>query len=156
MDIQRRRLAGGISGAVLLSALAAAGITLPGTARAARQRAAFAAETVAEALQALGAAAVTAGGEVEVNLPELAENGASVPIGVSTTLPDVSLIALLVEKNPTILAASFRLPPGTEASIQTRIKMAETSPVHVLIRSGERFYLASREVQVVLGGCGQG
>lgn len=75
-------------------------------------------------------------------------------LGISSTLPNVTMIAILVEKNPNPLAVAFRLPEGTQANVQTRVKMAQSSNVHVLVKAGDRFFMANKEIRVTLGGCG--
>ncbi len=86
--------------------------------------------------------------------PDIAENGAVVPIGVASTLPNVTMVAIMVEKNPTTLAASFTLPAGTEPNIQTRVKMGQTSNVFAVVKSDGKFFMTSKEIKVTLGGCG--
>lgn len=154
MDKQRRAVLGAGSGAALLVILAAAGIVAPGTARAERNRAAFEAENMADTLQALGASAPTDTQDIRLTVPDVAEDGALVQVGLSSTLPAVSMVAILIEKNPNPLAATFTLPEGTEASVQTRFKMSQTSNVYALVKSEGKFYVASKEIQVTIGGCG--
>jgi sulfur-oxidizing protein SoxY len=86
--------------------------------------------------------------------PDIAENGAVVPVGVASTLPNVSMVAILIEKNPNALAASFTLPEGTEANVQTRVKMGQTSNIYALVKSDGKFFMATKEIKVTLGGCG--
>lgn len=105
------------------------------------------------ALRALGGEGAAQGGLVQLDGPDVAENGAVVPFTVSTALPGVSLVALLVEHNPGPLSAVFQLPPGTQAFVSTRLKMAESSAVHALVRAEGGFYLARRDVRVIQGGC---
>ena len=76
------------------------------------------------------------------------------PVGVSSTLPNVTMVAILIEKNPNALAASFTLPEGTEANVQTRVKMGQTSNVYALVKSDGKFFMATKEIKVTLGGCG--
>ena len=77
-----------------------------------------------------------------------------VPVGVASKLPKTEAIAILVEKNPNMLAAVFDIPAGTEPSINTRIKMAQTSNVYALVKADGRFYVTAKEIKVTLGGCG--
>jgi len=154
MNIQRRHVLKAGSGAALLSALAAAGIITPGVALADWNKAAFDAKSMADTLKALGAGSPADSKDVQVTGPDIAENGAVVPVGVSTSLPNVSMVAILIEKNPNALAATFHLPAGTEANVQTRVKMGQTSNVYALVKSGDKFYMASKEIKVTLGGCG--
>lgn len=142
------------SGAALMGVLAAAGIIRPGLALADWNKAAFDAKSMADTLKALGAGTPTDSKEVQVTGPDIAENGAVVPVGVSSTLPNVSMVAILIEKNPNALAASFTLPAGTEANVQTRVKMGQTSNVYALVKADGKFYMATKEIKVTLGGCG--
>ncbi len=75
-------------------------------------------------------------------------------VGVATSLPNVSMVAILLEKNPNALAATFTLPADTEANVQTRIKMGQTSNIYALVKSGDKFFMATKEIKVTLGGCG--
>ena len=154
MNKQRRNVLKTCSGAALLSLLAAAGIIAPGMALAEWNKAAFDAKSMADTLKALGAGAPADSKDVQVTGPDIAENGAVVPVGVSSTLPNVTMVAILIEKNPNALAASFTLPEGTEANVQTRVKMGQTSNVYALVKSDGKFFMATKEIKVTLGGCG--
>ena len=153
MNPQRRNTIRAASGLGILGLLGAAGLVLPGAALAGMRKA-FDAGNLAEALQALGVSKTLPGDGIRITAPEVAENGAAVPLGVSSSLAGVERIALLVEKNVNPLVASFVLPEGTEAVIQTRVKMNQTSNVIALVKAGGAYYLAVREVQVIVGGCG--
>jgi sulfur-oxidizing protein SoxY len=115
--------------------------------------AAFASREFAGALRALGGEGAASGAQVQLDGPDVAENGAVVPFTVATGLPGVSLIALLVEHNPGPLSAVFGLPPGTEPFVSTRLKMAESSTVYALVKAQGGFFLANRAVRVIQGGC---
>src|SRR5574343_620010 len=154
MNNQRRNLLKGSSGAALLGLLAAAGLIKPELALADWNKAAFDAKSMADTLKALGAGAPADSKDVQVTGPDIAENGAVVPVGVSSTLPNVTMVAILIEKNPNPLAASFTLPEGTEANVQTRVKMGQTSNVYALVKSDGKFFMATKEIKVTLGGCG--
>ncbi|MEY4592298.1 MAG: hypothetical protein RIR18_1193 [Pseudomonadota bacterium] len=154
MNTQRRQVLKTGSGAALLAILAAAGIVTPGIALADWNKAAFDAKSMADTLKALGAVSPTESKDVQVTGPDIAENGAVVPVGVSSTLPNVTMVAILIEKNPNALAASFVLPEGTEANVQTRVKMGQTSNVYALVKSDGQFFMATKEIKVTLGGCG--
>ena len=154
MNNQRRNVLKTGSGAALLSVLAAAGIITPGMALADWNKAAFDAKSMADTLKAMGAGAPADSKDVQVTGPDIAENGAVVPVGVSSTLPNVTMVAILIEKNPNELAASFMLPEGTEANVQTRVKMGQTSNVYALVKSDGKFFMATKEIKVTLGGCG--
>lgn len=154
MNNQRRNVLKSGSGAALLGILAAAGIINPGMALADWNKAAFDAKSMADTLKALGVAGTTDSKDVQVTGPDIAENGAVVPVGVSSTLPNVSMVAILIEKNPNALSATFNLPEGTEANVQTRVKMGQTSNVYALVKSDGKFFMATKEIKVTLGGCG--
>ncbi len=154
MNNQRRNVLKSGSGAALLSVLAAAGLIKPGMALADWNKAAFDAKSMADTLKAMGVASPADSKDVQVTGPDIAENGAVVPVGVSSTLPNVTMVAILIEKNPNALAASFMLPEGTQANVQTRVKMWQTSNVYALVKSGDKFFMATKEIKVTLGGCG--
>jgi sulfur-oxidizing protein SoxY len=118
--------------------------------------AAFNAQTVDDALKALGAGTPTPTTDVSWGTtPEIAENGAVVPVSVSSKIPGTAAIAILIEKNPNKLAASFSFPEGTVPALSTRVKMSESSMVHALVKTKDnKYFLASREIKVTLGGCG--
>jgi sulfur-oxidizing protein SoxY len=146
------RTGGGLS---LASLLAAAGWLVPGQAGAAWNRAAFDAKTMDEAYKAIAGTAPAQSRDIAfVATPDIAENGAVVPVGIASRIPKTEQIAILVEKNPNMLAASFDIPAGTEPEVSTRIKMGQSSKVYALVRADGRFYVASREIKVTLGGCG--
>ncbi len=154
MNNQRRNVLKTGSGAALLTVLAAAGIITPGMALADWNKAAFDAKSMADTLKAIGAGTPTDSKDVQVTGPDIAENGAVVPVGVSSTLPNVTMVAILIEKNPNALSATFNLPEGTEANVQTRVKMGQTSNVYALVKSDGKFFMATKEIKVTLGGCG--
>jgi sulfur-oxidizing protein SoxY len=143
-----------VHGAQVAAALAAPGL-LPAVAQAAWNKAAFEAKSIDDVLKALGAAKPVESKDVTLTAPDIAENGAVVPIAASTSLPDVKQIAFLVEKNPTTLAGTFEFTDAVETSVATRVKMAETSNVYAVALTGDgRALYARKEVKVTLGGCG--
>lgn len=99
-------------------------------------------------------ATLTESDQIILKLPHVAENGAVVPISVTSTLPKVTDIAIFVAKNPTPLAATFKLSPDIDAFVSARIKMAETCNVIAVVTSDNKLYKAKQEVQVTIGGCG--
>ena len=108
----------------------------------------------AEALKALYGKSAEASDKVNLDAPEIAENGAVVPIAVASTLPSVTGIAILVLENPNVLAAAYKIPAGTQASVSNRLKMAKTTKVLAVVESGGKLYSATKEVKVTVGGCG--
>ena len=134
--------------------LAGAGL-LPATAQAAWTPAAFDAKTLAEAAKALGGSAPVESKDVTITGPDIAENGAVVPVGCSTTLAGVKRLALMVEKNPSALAAVFDVSDAVDANFNTRVKMGQSSNVFAVafMADGKVLY-AAKEIKVTLGGCG--
>jgi sulfur-oxidizing protein SoxY len=131
---------------------------LPGVAQAqatAYNTAAFEAKTMADLMKALGAGAPVESKDVTITGPDIAENGAVVPVAASTSLPGVKRMLLLVEKNPSMLAAMFDVTDAVETNISTRVKMGQSSNVFAvaMMADGKVLY-AAREVKVTLGGCG--
>ena len=118
-------------------------------------KAAFDAKTVAEVTKALGAGAPEESKDVNITGPDIAENGAVVPLGVSSSLPNLKQLLVLVEKNPAALVALFNVSPSIEANFSTRAKMGQSSDVYaVAITNDGKAYFAKKEVKVTLGGCG--
>ncbi len=138
-----------------LAALMAGAGLLPPLAQAAYNTAAFEAKTLADLARMLGGQAPTESKEVSVSGPDIAENGAVVPIGVSTTLAGAQRLMLLVEKNPSVLSAMFYVSDSVDANFSTRVKMGQSSNVYALAMMGDgRLLFAQKEVKVTLGGCG--
>ena len=139
--------------AVVASLLAATGL-FPRDALA-WNNAAFDAKSVADVMKAFGAGAPVASKDVTLTAPDIAENGAVVPLGVATTLPGVKHMLILVEKNPSTLVAKFDVSDAVEPSFLTRAKMGQSSDVYaVAITTDGKALYAKKEVKVTLGGCG--
>jgi sulfur-oxidizing protein SoxY len=156
MDPARRqalRTGGGMS---LLALVAAAGWLRPEDAAAqAWNKGAFDTKSVDDTVKALGGSAPAQSKDIAfVATPDIAENGAVVPIGVVSSIPKTESIAILIEKNPNTLAAVFEIPAGTEPAISTRVKMAQTSSVYALVKADGKYHVAAKEIKVTLGGCG--
>jgi len=115
---------------------------------------AFKQKNEADAIKSLYGKAAEASDKVKLDAPEIAENGAVVPISVTTTLDNVTSISFLVADNPNALAASYQIPPGTLPSVSNRLKMAKTSSVTAIVEAGGKLYSATKEVKVTVGGCG--
>ena len=115
---------------------------------------AFKQKIEADAIKSLYGKTAEVSDKVKLDAPEIAENGAVVPISVATTLADVTSISLLVAENPNALAASYKIPPGTMPSVANRLKMAKTSNVTAIVEAGGKLYSATKEVKVTVGGCG--
>jgi sulfur-oxidizing protein SoxY len=115
---------------------------------------AFKQKGTADAIKALYGKTAEVSGKVKLDAPEIAENGAVVPVSVTTTLTDVTSISFLVADNPNALAASYNIPPGTMPSVANRLKMAKTSSVTAIVEAAGKLYSATKEVKVTVGGCG--
>ena len=137
-----------------IAALFAAGV-LPARAQSGWNKAAFETKSIDEALKALGLAKPLESKDIALTAPDIAENGAVVPIAASSTLPGVRKLAFMIEKNPTTLAGVFEFTEFVETSIATRVKMAQTSHVLAVAIMGDgKVLYAAKEVKVTLGGCG--
>ena len=157
MDTRRRQALKGSGGITLFALLAAAGWLKPEDAAAADawNKNAFETKSMDETMKALGGGAPAQSKDITFfSTPDIAENGAVVPIGITSAVPKTESIAIMVEKNPNMLAAVFDIPAVTEPSLSTRIKMGQTSNVYALVKADGKYYVASKEIKVTLGGCG--
>lgn len=149
MDVGRRLLLKGGAALAVLAALPRALLA------AAWPEKAFASTEADAAMSALfGTTEATPSDRITLKVPEIAENGAVVPVTVSTTLENVESISLVVENNPRPLAASFEIPAGTLPDISSRIKMGETSDVIAVVKTDAGIFSTSKQVKVTIGGCG--
>ena len=138
----------------LATLLATAGL-LPQAAHAAYNSAAFESKSMAELVKVLGGSAPVESKDVVLTGPDIAENGAVVPVGVATALPGVRRLMLLVEKNPSVLSAMFDVSDAVDANFTTRVKMGQSSNVYAVAQMADgRLLFAQKEVKVTLGGCG--
>jgi sulfur-oxidizing protein SoxY len=115
---------------------------------------AFRQKSDADAIKALYGKTAEASDKVKLDAPEIAENGAVVPIAVTTTLADVTSISFFVSENPNALAASYMIPAGTTPAVANRLKMAKTCNVIAIVESSGKLFSATKEVKVTVGGCG--
>ena len=139
--------------AVVAGLLATAGF--PQFAQAAFNKVAFDAKSVQDAAKAAGAASLSESKDVTITGPDIAENGAVVPLGASTSLAGVKQLLILVEKNPAALVALFHVSDSIEANFSTRAKMGQSSDVYaVAIMADGKAFFSKKEVKVTLGGCG--
>lgn len=152
IDISRRRALKAGAGLSLIGMLATLGL-LPKSAWAGVDRKVFEAKSLKEAFQAMGGLAPADSNLISLDVPDTAENGATVPVVVESKFPRTEQIAILVDKNPTALVENWTIPEGTEGYISTRIKMAQTSLVIALVKADGKFYKVAREVKVTAGGC---
>ena len=155
MTSMKRRLF--IKGSLAPGALGVAVSTglLPRTTLAAWSKDAFGAKDVNGALTGLfGSTDHTASDKIKIKAPDIAENGAVVPVSVTTDIAGAKTISIITEKNQLPLTASFDLGPGTEGYVSTRIKMGKTSKVIAVVKADGKLHSASKEVKVTIGGCG--
>lgn len=119
-----------------------------------RNTAAFAAKSLTDVIKAYGGSDAKESADIALAAPEIAENGAVVPVTVESKLAGTKTIAVLVEKNPAALSARFEIPDGTDAYIATRVKVGETCNVIALVQTADGYFYAQKPVKVTLGGCG--
>jgi len=115
---------------------------------------AFGAKSAPDALKSLGASGATPSKDVLIEAPQIAENGAVVPIEISSNIPGTTSISVLIEKNPFPLAGTFEFREGALPFVKLNVKMGETSDVRVVAEAGGRRYTATKEIKVTIGGCG--
>ncbi len=154
MNPSRRQSLRTASGLGVYAALVAIGLVPAGPAAAQAFAAAFQTKSVLDTLKALGASSPIDSKDVVINSPDIAENGAVVPIGIRSNLARTEMIALLVEKNPNALAGAYTLLEGAEPDVNMRVKMGQSSDVYALVKADGKFYMAKKEIKVTLGGCG--
>ena len=154
MDQRRRQALKTGAGLGTLGALVAVGLIGPGNAHAQDWKAAFETHSLQDTIKALGGTVAVESKDITITAPDIAENGAVVPVAVASAIPKTESIAILVEKNPNLLAASFTIPSGTDPSVGTRVKMGQTSNVFALVKADGKFFVTSKEIKVTLGGCG--
>ena len=138
-----------------LIAAFAAGVLQPLAALAAAwNKDAFGAKTAADALKGIGATGAAPSKDILIEAPQIAENGAVVPVEIASNIPGTRAIAVLVDKNPFPLIARFDFMEGALPFVKLNVKMGETSDIRVIAEAGGRHYVATREVKVTIGGCG--
>ena len=131
-----------------------AGLLTPQTVLAAWPKAAFEAKGDAAMKALFGSTATTASGDIKIKAPDIAENGAVVPVSVTTSIGSIESISLFASSNPSPLAASFNLGATAEGFVSTRIKVRKTGKVNAIVKAGGKMYSASKDVKVTIGGCG--
>jgi sulfur-oxidizing protein SoxY len=151
MMVQRRGL---LKGAGALGALVLAGLLKPLAALAAWNKDAFASKSANDALKSLNTAATEPTNDIVIEAPQIAENGAVVPIEITSKIPGTTAIAVLVEKNPYPLVAKFDFMEGALPFVKLNAKMGETSDVRVVATANGKHYAATKEIKVTIGGCG--
>ena len=151
---RRSFLKGTLAGSTIAVAVGA-GLLNPRNVLAAWPQGAFEAKSVQDAMSSLyGSADNTASGDIQIKAPDIAENGAVVPVSISTTIAGVSAIAIIAEKNGQPLAANFELASNAKGDVSTRIKMGKTMDVIAVVKAGGALHTARKNVKVTIGGCG--
>lgn len=156
MDILRRTVLKGASASGVLAAALSAGLLKPTQVFAAdRNKAAFEAKETAGAMQAFGAGSAADSKDVVLKAPDIAENGAVVPVDVMSKIANTLSLAVFVDKNPYPLVGAFDFANGGQPDISIRVKMGTTSIVRAVAKTSDgKFYTTSKEVKVTAGGCG--
>lgn len=154
---RRAVLLGAVGGAAALamprSGLAAAAVAAPKASL--WPEAAFKATMPDVALKALwGSATLVSTDQVKMEAPDIAENGAVVPISIDANETGITGAALLARHNPYSLACAYEIPEGTSPAISSRLKLARTTEVITAVKAGGKLYATSKQVKVTLGGCG--
>lgn len=156
MDALRRTLLKGAGATGAIAAAVAAGVLKPSQVLAAEiNRSAFDAKDVAGALKAAGAGSLAESKDIVIRAPDIAENGAVVPVDIASNIPNTVTLAVLVDKNPFPLTSAFDFANGAVPEMALRVKMGQTSLVEVVAKTADgKYYVAKKEVKVTVGGCG--
>ena len=154
MNALRRNVLKGATGAGAVAVAVAAGLVIPTRVLAATPRSAFDAKNVADAMKGMGVSAPADSKDISIKAPDIAENGAVVPVEVSSSIAGTTAIAIIAEKNNTPLVAEFNFAGGTQGYVSTRIKMGATALVRAVVTAGGKSSTAAKEVKVTIGGCG--
>ncbi|MEY3016591.1 MAG: thiosulfate oxidation carrier protein SoxY [Burkholderiaceae bacterium] len=154
MSMNRREVLKVGGGAAVYSALASMGFFAANPAMAAWNKAAFETKSIADTLKVLGVSGTANSADVVITSPDIAENGAVVPVGVASKIGKTEMIAVMVEKNPSMMAGMYQFGPNAEADISMRVKMGQSSDVYALVKADGKFYMTKKEIKVTLGGCG--
>ncbi|MBM3392063.1 MAG: thiosulfate oxidation carrier protein SoxY [Betaproteobacteria bacterium] len=156
MDALRRTLLKGAGATGAIAAAVAAGVLKPSQVLASEyNRTAFEAKDLASALRNIGAGSATDSNAIVIKAPDIAENGAVVPVDVVSNLPNTISIAVLVDKNPLPLSGAFDFANGALPDVALRLKMGQTSIVEAVAKTADgKYYKAKKEVKVTVGGCG--
>ena len=155
MNTKRRSFIKNSAAAGAFGVAVSAGLITPRAVMAAWPKAAFSATDVDSAVNsAFGSSATIESGDITLKAPEIAENGAVVPITVTSTIAGTESISLLISKNPTPLTATFHIGKGAEGFVSTRVKMSKTSDLVVVVKANGKLYSTKKEVKVTIGGCG--
>ena len=151
MNNERRSL---LKAAGAVTAVLVAGLLKPLTALAAWNKEAFGAKTPAAAMKGIGVADAAPSKDLVIDAPEIAENGAVVPIEIASAIAGTRSIAVLVDKNPFPLVGRFDFSGGALPFVKLNVKIGETSDVRVIAEAGGKHYVATKNIKVTIGGCG--
>jgi sulfur-oxidizing protein SoxY len=155
MNISRRTFLKLTGGAGAFAAAFAAGLVASGQAWAATwNKAGFESKALADAMKSLGATGAAESKDIIITAPDIAENGAVVPVAIMSKLPNTQQISIVAEKNPFPLAATFDISGGSEGYVSARIKMGQTSDVWAVVKADGKYFTARKEVKITVGGCG--
>jgi len=154
MHDTRRTVLKGICAMGALAGAVAAGLLSPVRAFAAWNKGAFEAKSTIDAMRTLGVANAEDSKAIEIRAPDIAENGAVVPIDITSNIPGTTAIAVFIEKNPFPYTGSFDFSQGAVPYVHLRVKIGESSPVRVVVTAGGKHYTSAKEVKVTIGGCG--
>ena len=154
MNNLRRNVLKGAGATGVVSVAIAAGLMKPGMALADWNKAAFGSSDAAGAISGIGAGSAAASSDIKVDAPDIAENGAVVPVTIISNIPGTDSIAIVGEKNAYPLIADMKFMNGAEPYVQIRVKLAATANVVAICRAGGKVYKAHKEVKVTIGGCG--
>jgi len=154
MHDTRRTVLKGICAMGAVAGAVAAGLLSPVRAFAAWNKGAFEAKSTIDAMRTLGVANAEDSKAIEIRAPDIAENGAVVPIDITSNIPGTTAIAVFIEKNPFPYTGSFDFTQGAVPYVHLRVKIGESSPVRVVVTAGGKHYTSAKEVKVTIGGCG--
>jgi sulfur-oxidizing protein SoxY len=151
---QTRRSFMKAGGAAALLAAFGGALLKPGRALAAWNKGAFEAKNIADAMKSVGVSNAEESKAIEIRAPEIAENGAVVPIDITSNIPGTTSISVFIEKNPFPYTGTFDFSQGAVPYVHLRVKIGESSPVRVVATAGGKHYTTAKEVKVTIGGCG--
>ena len=155
MNISRRTFLKLTGGAGAFAAAFAAGLVASGQAWAATwNKAGFESKALVDVMRSLGATEAVESKDIIITAPDIAENGAVVPVAITSKLPNTQQISIVAEKNPFPLAATFDIAGGSEGYVSARIKMGQTSDVWAVVKADGKYFTARKEIKITVGGCG--
>ena len=154
MSMKRRTFLKGTLAAGTVGMAVSAGLLTPRAVMAAWPKDAFEAKSMDDAMKATVGGTEAAAGDISIKAPDIAENGAVVPVTVSTSISGVESISIFAKENANPLTSSYMLGANTEGFVSTRIKMGKTSNVIAVVKADGKLYNATKEVKVTIGGCG--